>query len=279
MLRWKSLYANVDVRCTIGTSQVSAEDFSGKSSLWECSALSVEGSTIVIVGGTSGIGLATAVEARRRGAKVFVGGRSPEKLAAAAVAMGDAQALQVDAGDRASLDAFFKRIGPFDHLVIAASGGRGGGKLEQLAEEVLRSGFEAKFWVQWRTAQACLPTLSERGSITFVSAASARCSNPGTSGLAAINGAVNALVGPLARELAPRRVNAVSPGVIDTPWWDRQPEPMKRAFFEASEQTLPVRRVGQPQDLAEAILFLAGNAFTTGVVLDVDGGLRTVNPA
>jgi NAD(P)-dependent dehydrogenase (short-subunit alcohol dehydrogenase family) len=241
--------------------------------------MGVEGSTIVIVGGSSGIGLAAATEARRRGANVVIGGRDEEKLQAAITSIGNVRAIRVDAGDPASLASFYESIGRFDHLVIAASGGRGGGMFASLKENDLRSGFEAKFWVQWRSAQASLDMLSEQGSITFVSAASARASNPGTSGLAAVNGAVNALVGPLARELAPRRVNAVSPGVVDTPWWDAQPEAMKTAFFRASEQNLPVGRVGQPIDLAEAILFLAGNAFTTGVVLDVDGGLRTVNPA
>lgn len=241
--------------------------------------MGVEGSRIVIIGGSSGIGLATAAEAWRRGARVVIGGRDQAKLQSAATSIGDVEPIHVDAADQPSLAAFYERVGAFDHLVIAASGGRGGGAFATLAESDLRSAFEAKFWVQWRSAQTALATLSERGSITFVSAASARASNPGTSGLAAVNGALNALVGPLARELAPRRINAVSPGVVDTAWWDAQPEVMKSAFFEAAQQTLPVGRVGLPADLAEAILFLAGNAFTTGVILDVDGGLRTVNPA
>ena|GEM_PF-1821373 len=95
---------------------------------------------------------------------------------------------------------------------------------------------------------------------------------PGTAGLAAINGALDAIVPPLAVELAPLRINAVSPGVIDTPWWDRIPEDQRRTLFEGIVSTTPAGRVGRPEDVAAAIVSLATNGFITGVVLDVQGG-------
>jgi NAD(P)-dependent dehydrogenase (short-subunit alcohol dehydrogenase family) len=241
--------------------------------------MGLSGRTMVVVGGSSGVGLATAAAAAAAGASVVVAGRDVEKLHAAVAGIGDgARGEPVDAADGAAVAAFFARVGRFDHLVIAASGGAGAGRFADVSREALAGAFDAKFWVQWQCAQAALPYLAADGSITFVTAASARTGNPGTSGLAAVNGALGAMVLPLAHELGPIRVNAVSPGVIDTPWWDRQPAEMKRRFFEQTARTVPVGRVGRADEVAHAILFLAGNGYVTGIVLDVDGGLRGAIP-
>ena len=168
------------------------------------------------------------------------------------------------------MDALFDRIGPIDHLVLAASGGAGVGPFVALEPEGLRQGFEAKFWVQWNAAQSALPHMARDGSLTFITAASSRLANPGTSGLAAINGALERMTPTLARELAPLRVNAVSPGVIDTAWWADKPA----GLFEAASLMAPLKRAGHSDEVADAIAFLVGNAFVTGIVLDVDGGLH-----
>ncbi|MGY4395535.1 NAD(P)-dependent dehydrogenase (short-subunit alcohol dehydrogenase family) [Sphingomonas sp. UYAg733] len=226
---------------------------------------------VIIIGGTSGIGLAAAQRLAKQGAMLTVVGRDPTRLTNALAAIGgDARSEVGDSGDRAVMDALFNRVGPFDHLVIAASGGRGGGSFADVDGDLLRQAFDAKFWAHWNSAQAALPFLSTDGSITFVTAASSRIANPGTSGLAAINGALERMVPTLARELAPRRVNAVSPGVIDTPWWADKP----RESFEQQSGRAPLRRAGRPEEVADGIAFLIGNAFVTGIVLDVDGGLH-----
>jgi NAD(P)-dependent dehydrogenase (short-subunit alcohol dehydrogenase family) len=107
-----------------------------------------------------------------------------------------------------------------------------------------------------------------------VSGVTAQAALPGTAGPAAINGAIDAAVPPLARELAPRRINAVSPGVIETGWWDAMPESQRQAMFEQFAQRTPVGRNGTPRDVAAAIVALLANGFITGVVLPCDGGLR-----
>ena len=226
---------------------------------------------IVIIGGTSGIGLATATLLASRGAAVTIVGRNAAKLDKAVQALRASAAGEVvDATDRNALETLFGRVGGLDHLVLAASGGAGAGPFGAIDAAGLRRGFEAKFWVHWNAAQAALPHLAPGGSITFVTAASSRLANPGTSGLAAINGAIDRMVPTLARELAPLRVNAVSPGVIDTEWWADKPAEM----FTAQSRKAPLARAGEAGEVADAVAFLIGNAFITGVVLDVDGGLH-----
>ena len=233
--------------------------------------MSLAGQRVVILGGTSGIGLAAAKLFSARGAGVTIVGRDAEKLASALKEIGaSAEGAAADAGDRAALDALFAKLPPVDHLVIAASGGKGAGPFAKLDGAELARGFQAKFWTHWNAAQAALPHVSPQGSITFVTAASSRLANPGTSGLAAINGAIERMTPTLARELAPLRVNAVSPGVIDTPWWADKPAGM----FETASRKAPLARAGRADEVADAIVFLAGYRFITGSVLDVDGGLH-----
>jgi NAD(P)-dependent dehydrogenase (short-subunit alcohol dehydrogenase family) len=239
--------------------------------------MALEQQTVAVIGGSSGVGLETVRRLAATGARVIATGRDNGKLQAAIGGMGrNVSGAAFDACDRGAIDAFFEKTGPIDHLVLTLSGGEGAGEFVQLDLQSLRRGFEAKFWPQLEAAQAGARVLRKGGSITFVTAISARNALPGTSGLAAINGALEAMVGSLARELGPSRVNAVSPGLVDTPWWDRMPAAMKDDLFRQQVETLPVGRVGQPQDVAHAIQFLIENGYTTGTVIECDGGLRLV---
>ena len=134
--------------------------------------------------------------------------------------------------------------------------------------------FEGKTVAHLQAVALALPSIDPSGSITLVSAGSAQSALPGTAGLAAVNGAIEAAVRPLARELAPRRINAVSPGVIETEWWSELPEQERGALFADFAKQTPVRRNGRSEDVAQAIGALIENDFITGVVLPCDGGLR-----
>lgn len=226
---------------------------------------------VVVLGGTSGIGLSVAESCAADGDEVLVTGRDPERLQAVAGKVAVAEA--VDGRSDEDVRAFFARHGRFHHLVLALSSAGGGGALRDLKLDDLRAGFEGKFFPHLLAVQAALDTIADDGSITFITAASAQGAMPGTAGLAAINGALERAVPPLAAELAPIRVNAVSPGVIDTPWWSWLPEEERRAQFAAFAEQTPVGRVGRPEDVAEAVRYLMGAGFVTGSVIKCEGGL------
>lgn len=234
--------------------------------------------TALVVGGTSGIGLASALRLQAAGdVAVHVAGRGKTRLDELATRHPEITTHRADGGDRDEIAAVAAGIGTLDWLVVSLSGNAGMGPIAELDLAMLRDAFEAKFWAHLTTVQACLPRLAPTGSITLVSAISARTAIPGTAGLAAINAAVEGLVMPLAAELAPIRVNAVSPGVVDTPWWDAVPEPARGDYFAQLRRVLPTARVATAEDVAEIVVLAATNPNITGTVIEADGGARLVS--
>lgn len=230
---------------------------------------------VLIVGGSSGMGLAAARQLARLGAEVLIAGRSQARLdEALATVEGRAAGYVADFTDPASLAALFARIGRIDHLVLAASADAAWGPFASVTAQALRAALEGKLIGYWQALQAALPHLRRDGSVVMLSGAASRTAMPGTAGLAAVNGAITQMAQTLARELAPLRVNVVSPGLVDTPVYDGLPAEAKAGMFAGAAKTLPVGRTGSPEDIAEAIVYLLGNGFTTGATLDVDGGAR-----
>jgi NAD(P)-dependent dehydrogenase (short-subunit alcohol dehydrogenase family) len=229
-----------------------------------------------VFGGTSGIGLAAAQALATLGAEVAVAGSKTESLAVARkVLPAEVQGHVVPAGDEAALTAAFSDFGPFDHLVVCVGGGSAIGPYRNLTEVQLRAGFDNKYWHYQRITRVGLASIRGAGSITWVTGAAGRRAVRGMSGLAATNGALHAMVGPLALELAPIRVNAVSPGFIDTPYWRKaMPEPARVKLYADMAASVPVQRVGAPEDVASVIALVATNGFLTGAVFDCDGGRR-----
>jgi NAD(P)-dependent dehydrogenase (short-subunit alcohol dehydrogenase family) len=229
----------------------------------------------VIVGGSSGIGLATAHQLLEEGFRVTITGRDERRLAKAKDMLGrDVSAVLADASKTDLLQDNFSRIGSFDHLVLALGSGKGLGPFASVNMADVRASFEEKVYPHFANAQAALPLLRKDGSITFISAVSAHAAMPGTAGIGAANAAVAALVPILAAELRPLRINCVSPGVIDTPWWDFLDASQKESVFCDYAAKTAVGRVGRPDDVAQVISCLISNTFVTGQTIICDGGLR-----
>jgi NAD(P)-dependent dehydrogenase (short-subunit alcohol dehydrogenase family) len=231
---------------------------------------------VVIAGGASGIGLATAKLLAGKGFVTTILGRDPIKLNRVLAEIKNAKGIIVDAADRAALEKSMSSIGQIDHLVIALSGGKGIGQFRDLKLDDLRLGFDGKFFPQLQAAQAALPYVRSTGSITFITSISSRSKAVGTAGLGAINGALEIMVPTLAKELKPIRVNAIAPGVINTTWWDFLPADKKEETFKQYAETIPLGRIGEPEDVAGLVVTLIENTYITGQVIAIDGGLSLI---
>lgn len=231
-----------------------------------------DGKRIVVIGGTSGIGLATAKMAAAHGAEMIIAARDPRKLDAARAEIGgNTEALPLDITKEDEVKAFFEKIGKFDHLTTPGSSIMGGAFLTS-ETAVAKADFGSKFWGQYYAAKYGAPKIRAGGSIVFFSGVYSMRPPAGFSSVAAINGAIESLTRGLTVELAPLRVNAIVPGLVDTPILGGMPADQKETMFRQVAESLPARKVGQPEDLAQAVLFLMGNTFAAGTILVVDGG-------
>jgi NAD(P)-dependent dehydrogenase (short-subunit alcohol dehydrogenase family) len=227
---------------------------------------------VVIIGGTAGIGLATAIAAAEQGAKVWAAGRSEANLKRAEeAAQGKFEVRQADTHDAQSLAAIFKEAGTIDHLVSAAIGGERTLKpfLEQ-TEEQFKAAYD-KLWGYAKVVRTGAPYLAEDGAITLVSGSPARKIKPAQSPLSCVGASVENLVRCLAVEMAPIRVNVVSPGTISTAMFDWMGDE-KQDKLGAMTASHLIKRPGTAAEVAEGLLFVMNNRFVTGTTVDVDGG-------
>ncbi|WP_290061947.1 SDR family oxidoreductase [Amycolatopsis solani] len=231
---------------------------------------SLTGRRVLVVGRAGGIARAVTLALRAAGAQVVVAGRDEPALAAA-YDDPDVEAETVDLTDEPSVAALAGRLGRVDHVVSTASA-RARGPVGELGHDVVLKSFDVKVLGPLLLAKHFAPHLPADGSFLFFSGSSARKPAAGMLAVGATNAAVDALTRGLAVELAPIRVNAVSPGTVDTGAYDGLGERKKAELFAAREATSPARRVGRADEIAEAVVFALGNTFLTGVSLAVDGG-------
>jgi len=228
---------------------------------------------IIILGGTSGIGLAIARGAAAEGARVVVASSNPGRVKEALAALpAGAEGHPLDLANAAAVEAFFQSAGEFDHLVCTAGDTL---KLMPIADcdiAEARRFFELRYWGALTAARAAQRLIRPRGSIVFTSGVAGARPGAGWSVAASICSAMEGLTRALAVELAPIRVNIVSPGVVKTPLWREMTEEAREALYASEGRRLPVGRVGEAEEIAEGYLYLMRQTFVTGQTLAIDGG-------
>jgi NAD(P)-dependent dehydrogenase (short-subunit alcohol dehydrogenase family) len=231
-------------------------------------SMMLAGKKVVVVGGSSGIGLATAELVKAQGADVVVASRNADRLTAAAAKVG-ATAIPTDVTNDDSVVNLFRACGPVDHVVVTAAQLRTG-PFKTVSMDDVRATMESKFWGAWRVARAA--QIRPGGSLTLVTGFLSIRPRPAAAIVSAANGALESLARSLALELAPVRVNAVSPGIIDTPIRAGMPEAARLDMLAKTAASLPVGRVGAGEDIARQILTFMLVGFATGSIVYVDGG-------
>lgn len=226
-----------------------------------------KGKKAIVLGGSSGIGLETSRQLSDRGAEVVVGSRR----GTLAQQIDGVKTEAINVLDREELQGFFQRHGNIDYLVNAATGGqRAFGPFLDMNFDGFQASF-AKLWGYANSVHLGAKYLNSDGAITLVSGYPARRFKPGYIAISTVGNAVEGFVRGLAHELAPIRINVVSPGLIDTPMF-AQKGPQREIFLSESTKHHLIPRAGKPQEVAKAVLFTLENEFVTGTTVDVDGG-------
>ena len=228
---------------------------------------------VVILGGSSGIGLAVAEQVASQGAKIVIASSNAERVQKAIESLGgNAQGHTLDLSDEQAVETLFTKLGAFDHLVFTAGDSL---HLQNLADTDLkqaRRAFELRYWAALAAVKYASKSIRKGGSIVLTTGVAGQRPHKGWVVAASVCGTIEALTRALALELAPIRVNAVSPGVVRTNLWQNMNAAERERLYESVGKNLPVGRVGEARDVAQAYLFLMREEFSTGQTLVVDGG-------
>ncbi|MEU7692986.1 SDR family oxidoreductase [Microbispora sp. SCL1-1] len=235
--------------------------------------MDLQGQRVVVLGGTSGIGLATAESAARQGAVVTVASSRPSSVERALSLLPDGcEGRVADLTDARAVGRLFEDLGEFSHLVYTAGEPLTMMPVDTLDLDAARDFFGLRYFGALGAVRAALPYLRKDGSITLTTGIAKDRPGPGWAVAASICGAMEALTKALAVELAPVRVNVVSPGFVRSPLWSAMGEEERERMYAGIGASIPAGRVGEVEDIARAYLFLMTEPFATGTVLTVDGG-------
>ncbi|MEZ8983919.1 SDR family oxidoreductase [Vibrio cyclitrophicus] len=215
-----------------------------------------EKSTFVIIGGTSGIGKALAMQLRNEENTVHIASRH----------------TGLDIRDEKSICAYFESIGAFDHLVITAGSSAPAGKVTDVATADAKTAFDTKFWGSLNVTKHAARYMTPNGSITLTTGMLSRKVVAGTYVKTAINAALESVTKILAKELSPIRVNAVSPGLTMTEAYKNMDDSARSTMYDNAKNNLPAGKVGEAKDIAMGYLFAINNPYVTGSIIDIDGG-------
>jgi NAD(P)-dependent dehydrogenase (short-subunit alcohol dehydrogenase family) len=234
---------------------------------------------VVILGGTSGIGLAVARLALDHGASVVIASNRSETVGRVRkdlAVFGDVSGQALDVTSEDALREFFEHVALFDHLVYTAGEDLPLGPVVSTDIRVARARFDVRYWGAYASVKYGVASIREGGSVVLTSGFSATRPMPRWSSQASIQSAVEGLTRCLALECAPIRVNCVSPGLSRTPRWNAMPDEVRQNLFELEEERVPLRRLGTAEELALAYIYFMENTYATGNVLNVDGGSALV---
>ncbi|MGO1949638.1 MAG: SDR family oxidoreductase [Mycobacteriaceae bacterium] len=234
---------------------------------------SLKGQRVLVVGGARDIGLAVARAAEDAGATAIIGARDSAKAAGAAESLNAAESVYIDITDEASIKEALTQAAPVDHIVVTTSAHHNV-SVQELDHTSTQAAFEAKIIGPLMLAKHAAGVLPPTGSIILFSGFAAWSPDTGYSIMAITNGAVSFAVTHLAKELSPVRVNAISPGVIDSGSWDSMGDEAKHDFLQGAAEATFVGRSGTNSDIAEGAVWLMGAGFVSGETIHIEGGAR-----
>jgi len=238
---------------------------------------SLKSKKVVIIGGSSGIGLATAKSVASKGGLIIIVSSNQQRINRALQELpAESIGYAIDVTNEVQVKNLFERIGAFDHLVFTAGENLILGNVADTTLEMARNYFNIRYWGAFTAVKYAVPFINTTGSIVLTSGIASNRPNKGWALGASICAAMEGFTRAMAMELAPIRVNVVSPGVVKTELWGGMPEGAREAMYTNIGNTLPVKRVGEAEDIAKTFVYLLGQQYGTGQTLIIDGGTSLV---